>query len=294
MSTVEKTGNEIEQSLSESALHQLLTSLTSKFAEYGIKLVVAVLFLIITFKLIKYFRKFLAKIFSRQGLEKSVSTFLLSFTEILLKVLMLLTAISIIGIRATSLITVLGTGTFTIGMALQGSLANFAGGVLILILKPYRAGDYIKTAAGEEGVVSSIDIFYTKLRTIDNQIVMIPNGQLSNGSITNVTSPDDRRIDIIVGVGYGEDLDRVKSVFNQVLSKEENIIGSGDRMTEVYVDALSDSSVNIGIRAWVKTEAYWDTRHRLLENIKKACDRENIEIPYNTVSVSVKKEEQHT
>ena len=167
-----------------------------------------------------------------------------------------------------------------VGLALQGSLSNFAGGVLILLLKPFRVGDsIIEHSGGKEGTVTEISIFYTKLLTIDNKVVMVPNGTLSNSSITNVSTMEKRRVDLVVGIAYEADIRTAKEAEEARLPEEEIL---------VFVDELGDSSVNMGVRIWVKTEDYWSARWRLTENIKYALDSHNISIPYPQMDVQIK------
>lgn len=175
------------------------------------------------------------------------------------------------------------------GLALQGSLSNFAGGVLILLLKPFVVGDYIlDNASSEEGTVKEITIFYTKLLTIDNKLILIPNGSLSNSSITNYSHMDMRRIDLTVGVGYASDLSKVKAVLEDVVKTETAVIK--DEPVDIFVSDLGDSAVDMGIRVWVKTEDYWPVRWRLLEQMKNALDENGISIPFPQMDVSIRKE----
>ena len=170
---------------------------------------------------------------------------------------------------------------------IQGSLSNFAGGVLILLLKPFRVGDYIiEHSGGKEGTVTEISIFYTKLLTIDNKVVMVPNGTLSNSSITNVSTMEKRRVDLVVGIAYEADIRTAKEVLYSVAEAEEARLPEEEIL--VFVDELGDSSVNMGVRIWVKTEDYWSARWRLTENIKYALDSHNISIPYPQMDVQIK------
>ena len=174
-----------------------------------------------------------------------------------------------------------------IGLALQGSLSNFAGGVLILLLKPFVVGDYIvEDNKGREGTVKEIQLFYTKLLTVDNKTVIIPNGALANTSITNVTEQDKRRLDFAVGISYDADLKMAKQLIEELIRKDEDVLQNED--VSVFVDTLGDSSVVIGARGWVKKDAYWTAKWRLTENIKLTLDDNGIEIPYNQVVVHVK------
>ena len=180
-----------------------------------------------------------------------------------------------------------GGGGVAVGLALQGSLSNFAGGVLILLLKPFKVGDYIiEHSHNNEGTVTEISIFYTKLLTVDNKLIVIPNGTLSNSSLTNVTNKDRRRVDLVVGIAYEADIRTAKDVIYAVAEKEEARIP--EEKPVVYVDNLAASSVDIGLRVWVKTGDYWPARWRMTENIKYALDAKGISIPYQQIDVQIK------
>ena len=192
-----------------------------------------------------------------------------------------------VGIDTASFIAVLGTLGLTVGLALQGSLSNFAGGVLIIMLKPFRVGDYIiDNGSGKEGVVDRIDLFYTKLITGDNKAIVIPNGALSNAAITNVTQYDKRRVDLAFGIGYADDIEKAKAILLDVASNDEEVLK--DPAAVAIVTALDASQVSITVRAWCKTEDYWGVYFRVLEKGKKALDDNGIEIPFNQMQVHVK------
>ena len=173
---------------------------------------------------------------------------------------------------------------------MQGTLSNFAGGVLILLLKPFTVGDYVIVhQEGIEGTVKEIQIFYTKMATVDNQTVVVPNSLLTENSLTNVTARPERQLDLKVGISYDADLKKAKKLIEDMLYSDPTIIQDED--IKVFVDSLAESSVVIGLRAWVKTEEYWKTRWRLLEQIKLTFDEEGIEIPYNQLTVHMKRDE---
>jgi len=252
-----------------------------------IMIIVALLIFFIGRKVIKWLAKLLEKSFNRSSLDAGVSKFLLSCIRVVLNVVLIVMIAGYVGLETTSLAAIVGSAGLAIGLSLQGSLANFAGGVLILVLKPFVMGDYI-SACGEEGTVVHIDIFYTRLLTIDNRIVVIPNGTLSNGVITNVSGEELRRIDLVVGVEYGEDVERVRQVLKEVAEANENVLK--DKPLDIFVDAFDSSSVNIGFRAWTKTPLYWQTRWDILESIKKEFDKNGIVIPFDQLDVCIKKE----
>ncbi|MEG0108796.1 MAG: mechanosensitive ion channel, partial [Lachnospiraceae bacterium] len=190
-----------------------------------------------------------------------------------------------------SVAAVIGSAGIAIGLALQGSLSNLAGGILILLLKPFVVGDYIiEHNQNNEGTVKEIQIFYTKLATMDNKIIVIPNGSLANNSLTNVTGKDERRLDLQVDISYKADLKKTKQLIEQLLREDGQILVNQE--LAVFVDQLGQHSVVIGIRAWVKTEEYWNTRWRILEEIKETFEREAIEIPYNQLTVHMGDERQ--
>lgn len=255
--------------------------------EYGVKILLTLLFIIITFKLTKVMICTIRKRMDAHGVDPSVTGFLASLSDIVIKVLILLTAANGLGFKVTSFITILGSAGLAVGLALQGSLSNLAGGVLILLLKPFRVGDYIKTS-GVEGTVESIDIFYTRLKTIDNQSVVLPNGTLSNGSITNVTKEENRRIDLEVTIAYSADIKTAKTVLMDTVMAHENVLK--EEPVNVFVGELGESGIVMGVRVWCPTDCYWPTRWELLENIKYAFDENDIEIPYTTLDVNVRNE----
>ena len=193
------------------------------------------------------------------------------------------------GVESSSVAALIASAGVAIGLALQGSLANFAGGILILLLKPFVVGDYIVVnSEGIEGTVKLIQIFYTRLTTIDNKTIIVPNGILTDNSLTNVTARPERQLDLKVGISYDSDLKKAKELIEQMLYRDDDVIQ--DEEIKVFVDELADSSVVIGLRAWVKTDAYWATRWRVLEEIKLTFDEEGIEIPYNQLTVHMKQE----
>ena len=226
--------------------------------------------------------------FERSGADKGVEQFVDSLLKYGLYALLVFSLISSLGFDTTSVAAVLASGGVAIGLALQGSLSNFAGGVLILLLKPFVVGDYIiEDTNGKEGTVKEIQIFYTKLSTIDNKTIVIPNGMLTNNSITNATAKDERQLDLRVSISYDADIRQAKNVIEELLEKDECIIKN--EQINVFVHELADNAVVLGIRAWVKNEEYWTTRWRLLEEIKLSLDENGIEIPYPQMTVHMQK-----
>lgn len=255
---------------------------------FGLKVLAALVAFFIGRLVIRWIRKIVRRSFERSGADKGVEQFVDSLLKYGLYALLVFSLISSLGFDTTSVAAVLASGGVAIGLALQGSLSNFAGGVLILLLKPFVVGDYIiEDTNGKEGTVKEIQIFYTKLSTIDNKTIVIPNGMLTNNSITNATAKDERQLDLRVGISYDADIRQAKSVIENLLIKDECIIKN--EQINVFVHELADSAVVLGIRAWVKNEEYWTTRWRLLEEIKLLLDENGIEIPYPQMTVHVQK-----
>lgn len=244
----------------------------------------ALICLVIGLRLVKWIMKVVRKSFGKSKSDPTVASFLGSIISILLYILVFITVISIMGIQVTSFVTLLGTAGVAIGLAVQGSLSNFAGGVLILILKPFVIGDYIKEDThGNEGTVISIDIFYTRIRTFDGKVVVIPNGTLSNTSLTNLTKQEKRRIDLVVPVEYDADLRNVKKVLQDVVTSEPMVLQ--EEPIDIALDEFGDSALTVLVHVWVPTDAYWKTKWNLMEHIKLAFDAEKICIPFNQLDV---------
>ena len=248
------------------------------------KLVFAVIIWFVGKKVISISLRLLKKIFDKGSLDAGVINFTMSIIKFALYAVLILMVIDELGIQTTSLITVFGSAALAVGMSLQGSLSNFAGGVLILIFKPFKVGDYI-VVGNYEGTVRTIELLYTKLTTVDNKVVMLPNGTLSNSNIINVGAEDYRRLDIEMSIGYSSDLKLAKTLLNNIINANPAIIK--DREIKVIVKSLDESCVTLETRAWVKTEDYWDTKFTLLENYKSEFDKNGIEIPFNQMDVHI-------
>lgn len=261
-----------------------------KIVGYTIRVVIAIVVFLIAKKILNMLMKFLTNVLDRTSMDRGVNRFLVSLVHAVgYAVIVLAIATDVLEFKVSaitaSVTAIIASAGLTIGLAFQGSLQNFAGGVLILLLRPFTIGDYI-IAQGYEGTVETIDIFYTKLLTIDNRMVVLPNGALSNTNITNVTREDVRRLDLTVGIEYSENVGRVREVLLRIIHSKELILA--DREVNVYVDAFLDSSVSMGIRVWCKTEDYWTLRWDMLESIKNEFDAEGIVIPFNQVDVNLK------
>ena len=220
-----------------------------------------------------------AKFFERKDYDRTLETFLEDFINNGLKVLLFVMVITQVGVETSSLIAMLGAAGLALGLALQGSLSNFAGGILILIFKPFKVGDFI-SAQGSEGTVKQITVFNTKLITFGNQEVIIPNGNLSNDKITNYSSEGVRRENLVIGISYDSSIQKAKDLILELCAADENILTEEGKEAMVVVTELADSSVNLSIRYWTTTETFWPTKFKMIENIKAAFDREGIEIPF--------------
>ena len=247
-------------------------------------IVVAVIFMVVCFKLVKLLLKILRKSFERSKLDPSVAGFFISAVKIVMNVLIVLTAASIVGFQITSFITILGTAGVTLGLALQGSLSNLAGG---LILKPFRVGDYIvENNTHCEGTVVSIDIFYTRLITLDNKSVVIPNGNISNTSLVNVTEHDMRRVEIPFSVAYDSDMEKVKRVTLETIKDVDGFLK--DEQVLFYIDEFADSGINMYVKFYATIEKFFDAKWDAMWKLKKAFDENGIEIPFNQVDVHMR------
>ena len=265
-----------------------INSIVEQITHWGLsgiwKIVFALLIWFIGKKLISLSLKLLKKVFDRGSIDVGVVNFTMSIIKFASYAVLILMVIDELGIQTTSLITVFGSAALAVGMSLQGSLSNFAGGVLILIFKPFKVGDYI-VVGNYEGTVRTIEILYTKLTTVDNKVVMLPNGTLSNSNIVNVGAEDFRRLDIEMSIGYSSDLKLAKTLLNTIVNNNPAVIK--DRDIKVIVKSLDESCVTLETRVWVKTEDYWDTRFTLLEEYKAEFDKNGIEIPFNQMDVHI-------
>jgi small conductance mechanosensitive channel len=290
---MENTTETIIDNVANEASNQvgIISQYLQKIADWSMSklgsIVVAVIFMIVCFKLVKLLLKVLKKSFEKSRLDESVSGFFLSAVKIVLDFLIVLTAATMVGFQITSFITILGTAGVTLGLALQGSLSNLAGGLLILILKPFRVGDYIvENSTKCEGTVVSIDIFYTRLLTVDNKSVVIPNGTISNTSLVNVTEHDKRRVDIPLSVAYGSDMDKVKAVTLKAVSSVPGFLP--DENVDFFIDEFGAHGIQIYVRFYAQSEKYWDAKWQANWNINKAYLENNIEIPYNQMDLHMK------
>ena len=281
-------GDEVKEATDQvSIVGQYIQKLTDWCMSKLGSIVVAVIFMVVCFKLVKLLLRILRKSFERSKLDPSVAGFFISAVKIVLNVLIVLTAASIVGFQITSFITILGTAGVTLGLALQGSLSNLAGGLLILILKPFRVGDYIvENNTHCEGTVVSIDIFYTRLITFDNKSVVIPNGNISNTSLVNVTEHDMRRVDIPFSVAYDSDMEKVKRVTIETIKDVDGYLP--DEQILFYIDEFADSGINMYVKFYATIEKFFDAKWDAMWKLKKAFDENDIEIPFNQMDVHMK------
>jgi len=244
---------------------------------YGPRLILAIIVLILGLWIINRFIRVMSKGMERSNTEPTLARFLCNLTSVGLKALLLISVASMVGIATTSFIAVLGAAGLAIGLALQGSLANFAGGVLVLMFRPYKVGDVIE-AQGVMGTVAEIQIFNTILKTPDNKRIIVPNGGLSNGIITNFSAEPTRRVDFVFGIGYGDDIGKAKDIIAALV--REDVRALQDPAPQIVVSNLGDSSVDITTRVWVNAADYWGLFFDLTEKVKLTFDQEGISIPF--------------
>lgn len=285
MENAEEIVEKLEQmDINGDMLSRFFAEISEGALHLALRVLLAILFFFIGAQLIKAARGVIRRSMQRAGAELGAVQFVDSFVKASMYVLLILFLASACGVDAASIVAVLGSAGVAIGLAVQGSLSNLAGGVLLLMLKPFKVGDYIvEGVSGREGTVTEIQIFYTKLLTFDNQTVVLPNGSLANNSLVNVTAQEMRRMDITVGVSYRADLKRAKAVLQQVLDGEEAAVKEKERL--VFVSRLGDSAVEIGVRCWFRQEEFWPGKWRVTENCKLALDAADIEIPYPQLEV---------
>ena len=271
--TIQQETGEITRFFSIAHVKQLLNDLGNWSVSLIGKIVIAVLIWFIGKKIIRVLDKLVKKILDRSTLDKGVVNFVVSVLKFVMYAILIMIVVDKLGFQTTSLLTLFGSAALAIGMSLQGSLSNFAGGILILIFKPFKVGDYIIVGTNE-GTVKSIEILYTRLVTIDNKVVMLPNGSLSNSSIVNVGAENTRRIDIQIGIGYSSDIPKAKKLLEQVINSEKGILKDKDIL--VVVKSLDESCVTLETRAWVNTADYWNVRFNLLERYKNIFDEKSL------------------
>ncbi len=258
-------------------MEQYIQLTQTYIAAYGLKIIGAILILVIGLWITKILTNLVNKVLTKKNVDTTLVKFLTALVRIALIAFVVIAAISKVGVETTSFVAVLGAAGLAVGFALQGSLSNFASGVMLIIFKPIKVGDYIE-GGGLQGVVEEIGIFVTTLITLDNKTVFVPNAKLTADNIINYSTKDIRRVDMVFGVGYNEDIDKVRNIITQTLNNNTKILK--DPPADILVSNLADSSVNFEVRPWCKTDDYWDVYYGVTEDIKKNFDKENIEIPY--------------
>lgn len=291
--TTEETlelAQEVYQDLEQLRPNMVLDTLKSWLPELtrlGYRILMAALILIVGFRVASMVRKMLEKSFTRMEMEVSLKKFLLSMVYAVVCGLSIFIAADKLGISSASIIALLGSAGLAISLSMQNMLGNFAGGVIILLMKPFKVGDYI-ICGQEEGTVSAIGLVYTTLNTMDNKQIVLPNGNLANTSLTNVTAQEKRRLELKVGISYQSDLKKAKEILYGLFEEHPLIIKDQDLI--VFVDQLGESSIIIGARGWVETGSYWSVKWELTEKVKLAFDEAGIEIPFRQMDVNIKSE----
>jgi len=255
----------------------LIPQIQEWLAFYGLKIVAAIAIFIFGRWIAKILRNTLRKMMTRNKVDQTLVSFTGSILYAVLIVFVVIAALNQLGIQTTSLIAILGAAGLAVGLALPGSLSNFAAGVLMIIFRPFKSGDYIE-GGGVSGTVEDVQIFTTQLITPDNKLIIVPNGKIMSDNIINYSAKDTRRLELVIGVGYGDDLDLARRVLQGVIDKEERILKNPAPM--IAVKELADSSVNFVVRPWVNSGDYWGVYFDLVENIKKSFDREGVSIPF--------------
>lgn len=278
--------NEILQIKTDS-IESIVSSLGQMAVDFGVKIIAAILILVFGIWLGNRITLGLKKFMEKKKVEGTLQSFLLSFINIVLKVFVFIIVLTTVGVQMTSIIAVLGAASLAIGMALSGTLQNFAGGMVILMFKPFKVGDVIEISTGQSGVVKKIMIFTTEIRTFDNEIIFVPNSLLSNNMITNLSRGDIRRTDVSVGVSYGTDVEKVRKILTKLLQKNEKIIQ--EKTPEIFVSSLADSSVVLTLRYWTKYTDALAVKSELLETIYTELPKNKIDFPFQQFDIRILK-----
>lgn len=274
------------EEIDPSVIERFLQDLPEKAFNLGVRIMLALVVFFIGVQCIKLLRKIVKKSLQRTNADVGVSQFIDSFIKVGSYAILIMLIATSFGVDAASIIAVFGSAGVAIGLALQGSLSNLAGGVLILILKPFKVGDYIiEDTNKNEGTVTEIQIFYTKLTTADNKTIILPNGTLANSSLTNVTHAPYRRNEIKIGISYDSDIKTAKKILQDLLDNDAAVLQDMDKL--VFVDDLADSSVVLGVRCWFKNEDFWTGRWRLIEEAKYALEENGVVLAYPQLDVHI-------
>lgn len=272
----------MKETLQLDSLSTLMDKLVGYGTELGKSILIAILIYFIGRYLIKLVDKMLVKMMNRRKFLPEVQTFLSSVVHIALTILLVISIVGALGVETTSFAALLASAGVAVGMALSGQLQNFAGGVIILLLRPYKIGDFVE-AGGVSGTVKAIQIFNTVLTTADNKVITVPNGTISNGVLVNYSQMDTRRVDWTFGVEYGSDVEKVKACVNRILAADARILK--DPAVFIALGALADSSVNVTVRAWVKSADYWDVFFDINQKVYEQFNAEGIEFPFPQLTV---------
>lgn len=259
------------------------TDINHFFVKIGTNILLCVAILVIGFWVVKMVIKGVKKILRKSKTDESLVTFLSSLLTMVLKVLVVISAITQLGVEMTSFVTILGAAGLAVGLAFSGTLSNFAGGVMILIFKPFKVGDTIITQ-GEQGVVKEIQIFNTYLHTSDNKVVILPNGPVANGNITNFTKAEKRRVEWIFGVSYGDDIKVARDLLTKFIKEEKRILK--DPAPFIGVESLTNTSVDISVKVWANTEDYWDIYYQINERVYREFELAGLHFPHSNVQIS--------
>jgi small conductance mechanosensitive channel len=257
--------------------NNIIPNLQEFAAFYGIKIIAAIIIFVVGRWIAKALKNVIKRMMAKGNVDEILVSFVGNLTYIALLAFVIIAALNQLGIQTTSFIAIIGAAGLAIGLALQGSLANFAAGVLMIIFRPFKVGDYIE-GAGVAGAVEKVHIFTTQLKTPDNKTIIIPNAKIMGDNITNYSAKDTRRVDMVIGVGYGDDLKKVREILEDILAKDDRILK--DPAPTIGVLELGDNSVNFAVRPWVKREDYWGAYFDVTETVKRRFDEEGISIPY--------------
>ncbi|MCF7859363.1 MAG: mechanosensitive ion channel [Candidatus Cloacimonetes bacterium] len=267
-------------------MEQILPKLYEWISALGLKLIAAIAILFIGQFIVKLTKKFLVKVLKKKEVDTSIVSFISSLTYNILLVFVILAAMAQLGIQTTSFIAVIGAAGLAIGLSLQGSLSNFAAGFLILILRPFKSGDAVE-AGGVLGIINRINMFNSEFKTFDNKRVFVPNSQIMNGTITNYTAEDKRRVDLVVSTSYSTDIQKVKDIVLEIISKHELILD--EPAPFIRLSEMADSSLNFKVRVWSNTVDYWTVYFDIMEQVKVEFDKNGVSIPFPQMDVHLKK-----
>lgn len=270
------------------SLEKFLGKIVNWATTDGIKLIIGIFLLWIGWKLAKKIVNILNKTLERRNVDVTIRSFLDTFLEVILKGLVVLVVLEYVGIKTTGVAALVASAGVAIGLALQGSLSNFAGGLVILLIRPFNVGDYVE-GAGHNGVIEKIGMFYTHMVSVDNKLILVPNGTLANGSIVNYSAKELRRVDLTFGVGYEQDILKVKRVLSNIVEAHDLILKTPEPF--IALSNHGDSAINFVVRVWVNNSDYWKVHFDLLESVKVAFDNEDISIPYPQMDLHIKNEE---